>query len=240
MASTMLPTNCRSCGRRGGIGPAVGRTDRTSDVGGGFELVLLVEVFGFLVAGEVDHPVAGSRASLPIEKSTALPRPPPHEQDRPVRPESPSALPVGPMTTTGSPGSQRGAQPRRAADLEDDHREQSALRDRPRRRSGPAPRSSSGEPPITRRAALEVLQAEELAGLEVRAPPRARGRRPRRSSASAGRPPRRARVKSVVEPARGRLVPAHRRAPAPSAGQPSSWKSAGDRAVAVLRARPSP
>jgi hypothetical protein len=136
-----------------------------------FDLLDLVDVLGLAVAGEVQHLAASARAApCAIENSTALPRPPPASTT-----DSPAGIsvgvPVGPITTTGSPGSQRRAQARAAAHLQHDQRQQALAL------STHAPGRAPG-PPSSARAArrgqrLEVLQAEELPGLEVRAPPRA-------------------------------------------------------------------
>ena len=77
----MLPTKLRSGGRRGR--DRLAAVDRQDDhVGGGFDLLALVEVLALLVAGEVDDAVAELARLPPIEKSTALPRPPPQQHAR--------------------------------------------------------------------------------------------------------------------------------------------------------------
>ena len=74
-----------------------------------------------------------ARSALPIEKSTALPRPPPASTT--VSPVGISVgVPVGPMTTTGSPGFSAAHQARRAAHLEHDERQQALRPDRSTRR----------------------------------------------------------------------------------------------------------
>ena len=97
------PVKPRSCGRRGSIAsPDVDGPDRPDRCR--LDLVALEEVAALLVAGEVDaRGCRGPCSARAIEKSTALPRPPPASST--VSPSGISVgVPVGPMTTTGSPG----------------------------------------------------------------------------------------------------------------------------------------
>ena len=185
MASTMLPTWLRSCGRPGcEARRLVAGPDH--DVGGRLDLRHLVAVLHALVAGEVEHLRARRRASArPIENSTALPRPPPASST--VSPPGVSVgWPVGPMRITGSPGFSSDAEIGRAAHLQHDDARPARAPTSTQAPVSARPSMASVVPSTRCGERLEILQAVELAGLEV-----ARGLRrlappPRRWSASAG------------------------------------------------------
>ena len=152
------------------------------DVGRGLDLRHLVAVDHLLVAGEVEHLRAGARET-PARSKTAPRCPGRRRRAPPSRPARfPSAFPVGPISTTGSPGcscAQRSEEPPISSTMVDTS---------PRSRSTHAPVSAS--PSITsrvpardRRERLVVLQPVELAGLETLGRGAARGRPLRRSSA---------------------------------------------------------
>ncbi len=161
----MFPTKLRSEGRlRRDRLAAVDREDQ--DVGRRLELLALVEVLGLLVAGEVDHPVAQGRG--PSSRSRRGPRCRARRRRAgPCRsPAAPWRWPVGPMATTGSPG------------FRTEHRRveppisRAIIERSPRPASTQAPVSaqgsiSRGDASRSRGAGLQVLEAEELAGLEV-------------------------------------------------------------------------
>ena len=162
-------------------------------IGRRLDLVALEEVLALLVAGEVDRPCCrASRSALAIEKSTALPRPPPAAARSRLSGISVGA-PVGPMTTTGSPFCRYAHEPDRA---------------RPARAtiSDSSPRSLSTHAPVSAMPSISSARAVDDAARSTRSSaagrtgragmPRRRrrlARSPRRSSASAGRRPRRAR-----------------------------------------------
>ncbi len=136
-------------------------------VGGGFDLVELVAIDELLVAGEVEHARARTRAArAPMENSTALPRPPP---------TSVTVSPAGDLgRRTG-----RTHQDHRLAGLE--HRRRGRrIRPSPARWSIPVPVSRSTQAPVSAspsiarrvpstfvRMGVEILKSIELAGLEV-------------------------------------------------------------------------
>ena len=102
------PRRCcrRSCGPSGGGRgwPRPRSTDRTSDVGGGLDLLALVEVLGLLVAGEVDDAVAELPGLLADREEDGVAEAAAAEHHGRVSRAARWRVPVGPMTTTGSPG----------------------------------------------------------------------------------------------------------------------------------------
>ena len=193
-----------------------------------------------------------ARNAWPIENSTALPRPPPTSTT--VSPPAISVgVPVGPISTTGSPGfssAQRSDEPPISSTI---------VETRPCSRSTQAPVSARPSiarrvPSTTRRQRLEILQPVELARLGSAAPPPAHARPPRRSSASGARRARRSRAarrsggrgtRRRLRPSRGATWPEHaaRRSDSPA------WRCAiafttlprndGCRSPKKLVARPS-
>ena len=166
----MLPTKVLSCG-------AAGREPRSlvatpdHDVGRRLDLGDLVAVDQLAIAGEIEH-LATRRRETPGRWRTARRCP---GRRRPARPSRRRrfrwALPVGPISTTGSPGSSSAHKIGRAAHLEHDGRNQALLAVDP----GAGQRQAlHGEPRSVDLGGqrLEVLQAVELPRREA-----ARGRR---------------------------------------------------------------
>ena len=148
--------------RRDGLAP-VDREDQ--HVRRRLELLALVEVLGFLVAGEVDDPVVPGPGLLSDREEHGVAEAAPGEHDgrvfgqlrgRAGRAHGDDRL----------AGPEHRAEPGRAADLEGDHGEQALLRvdPGPRQRAGLDEKRRSAH---AGRPGLEVLEAEELPGLEV-------------------------------------------------------------------------
>ncbi len=172
-----------------------------------------------------------ARSAAPIENSTALPRPPPTSATV-VSAWISVGVPVGPISTTGSPGLQQRAQVGTAAHLQHDHRHQATLRIGPgaghrqalHRQHGRGP-TRFGQP---RGQHLVVLQPVELARAEG-----ARGGRGTQHHLDDGRRQPVHRVHRAPQARPGSARSARRRRPASPA---APAKRARHHGIAALRA----
>ncbi len=166
--ATMLPTKLRSCGA---AGREAGRLVAAPDdrVGRALDLLDLVAVDHALVAGEIEHARTRRPQRRADREQHRVAQAAADQGDRAALRRCAVGVPVGPISTTGSPGrsrAQRSELPPISSTITET---------RPRAGSVQAPViarpsiASTVSPPALAQAGgvrLEVLQAEELAGAE--------------------------------------------------------------------------